>query len=125
MIPSKNLAKESLVNHQARRSIRDPNTLFSKINAQRVQPINTAMPALQNCAENPEEDVSPEPRKGNKNEVKGEIISPERNPFKRNRHGLRPDPLADNENEGQTFSDSYKDPYRGLETANPLSKNDR
>ena len=77
------------------------------------------MPALKNQAENPEEDISPEPRKG---KYQGEIISPERNPFKRNRFGIRPEPEEDN---GGTFSDSYKDPYRGLETANPLSKNER
>ena len=78
------------------------------------------MPALKNNAENPEEvGISPEPRK--RANQQGEIISPERNPFKRNRFGIRPEPEIDN----GTFSDSYKDPYRGLETANPLSKNER
>jgi hypothetical protein len=59
---------------------------------------------MKNNAENPE---SPDPIK-NKGQ-QGEIISPERNPFRQNRFAMKPEP------ENDTFSDGYPDPYRGLE----------
>lgn len=71
-----NRVKDSLVNKVRR----NPNCLFSKVILQRVNPIETPE-ILEPNLENPE---SPEIRKpiAKRN---GEIISPERNPFRRNR----------------------------------------
>jgi len=103
-----------LINQQSKR--RDPNTLFSKVMMHKVQQIDTNFHPPLNNAENPEEVSSPEPRKDQNKQ--GEIISPERNPFRRNRFAIKPQQPENDRN-----SDSYKDPYRGLETPNPHNGN--
>ena len=79
--------------------------MFSRVMLQRIQPVDTTEFSLKNSlngAESP--DVKSKKPKG------GEIISPERNPF------------IHNQREENTINELQLEPYRGLETANPLSR---